>query len=299
MARRSSPRLEHPRRAAPPARRLGPARTAVGAVAALAATVPAEIMLRAVTLANRPYLPILFHRGLSRALGVRIRCHGRPARPGPVLYVVNHLSWADIPVLGARLNASFVAKSEVAGWGPVGWLASFARTVYVAREARTRASAQADELAQRLRAGNSIILFPEGTNSDGTTVLPFKSSLFAVVGSVPGLRVQPVSLAYTHINGLPVTRRQLPDIAWVGDTALAPHAMGFSGLGRVTAEILFHDPIDPADFADRKALARHCHALILAGYRQLMRGEPGATGGATAGGRRLVTLPGKPAMTAK
>lgn len=276
MARRSSQRPERMRRAPVAARRLGPARTAVGAFAALAATVPAELFLRAVTLANRPYLPILFHRGLARALGVRIRCHGRrPAKARPVLYVANHLSWVDIPVLGARLNASFVAKSEVAGWGPVGWLASFARTVYVARGARTRAAAQADELAQRLRAGGSLILFPEGTNSDGTTVLPFKTALFAVIGSVPGLMVQPLSLAYTRVNGLPVTRRQLPDIAWVGDTQLAPHALGFSGLGRVTAEIMFHDPIDPADFPDRKALARHCHALILNGYRALMRGGSG------------------------
>lgn len=275
MARRSSQRPEPKQRAPVAARRLGPARTAVGALAVLAATVPAELLLRAVTLANRPYLPILFHRGLARALGVRIRCHGRrPAKTRrPVLYVANHLSWADIPVLGARLNASFVAKSEVAGWGPVGWLASFARTVYVARDARTRAAAQADELAQRLRAGGSLILFPEGTNSDGTTVLPFKSSLFAVVGSVPGLMVQPVSLAYTRVNGLPVTRRQLPDIAWVGDTELAPHALGFSGLGRVTAEIMFHDPVNPADFPDRKALARHCHALVLEGYCALMRGS--------------------------
>ena len=89
---------------------------------------------------------------------------------------------------------------------------------------------------------------------------------------MPGLIIQPITLAYTRVNGLPVTRRQLPDLAWVGDTELAPHAITFAGLGRVTAEILFHDPIDPAEHADRKALARHCHTLIAAGYRRLMRG---------------------------
>lgn len=262
-------------RARPPIaqRRLGPLRSAVGAVATVAATVPLEILLRAVTLKNRPYIPWLFHRGLSRSLGMAIHLHGRAAAPGPVLYVANHLSWVDIPVLGAHVRASFVAKSEVRGWGPVGWLASFAHTVYVARERRQTAAAQKNELAERLRAGGSIILFPEGTNSDGQSVWPFKSSLFAVVGDVPGLRVQPITLAYTRVNGLPVTRRQLPDLAWVGDTELAPHALGFMKLGKVRADIWFHEAVDPADFADRKALARHCHTVISQRYRRLMRGE--------------------------
>ena len=256
----------------PPRRRLATARTAIGAVATAAAIVPLELLLRAVTVRNRAYLPIWFHRGLSRALGVTIRTHGRPPRRGKVLYIVNHLSWSDVPVLGARIHASFVAKSEVADWGPVGWFASFARTVYVARDRRSATAAQKNQLAERLNGGGSLILFPEGTNSDGTGLLPFKSALFAVVNDVPGLIIQPITLAYTKINGLPVMRRQLPDLAWVGDTELAPHALGFMALGRVTAEILFHDPIDPLDFPDRKALALHCHTVIAAGYRRLMRG---------------------------
>lgn len=274
MARPSNrPNASAVQRRPPARRRLGTVRTALTTAVTAAVTVPAEILLRAVTLRNRPYLPIWFHRGLSRAIGVSIRTHGRPAAPGGVLYVVNHLSWADIPVLGARIRASFVAKSEVAGWGPVGWLASFAHTVYVARDRRHSTSQQRDAIADRLRAGGSIILFPEGTNSDGTGVLPFKSSLFAVVADVPGVRIQPVTLAYTSINGLPVTRAALPDLAWVGDTQLAPHALGFVGLGRVRADIVFHPAIDPADWPDRKALARHCHTLISQSYRRLMRGH--------------------------
>lgn len=258
----------------PPVRRLATARTAIGAVATAAAIVPAEILLRAITLRNRPYLRIWFHRGLARSLGLRIHTHGQPpqGRGGKVLYIANHVSWSDVPVLGARIHASFVAKSEVAGWGPVGWLARFAHTVFVARDRRSTAAAQRNSIAERLNAGGSIILFPEGTNSDGTGVLPFKSALFSVVNDVPGLIIQPVTLAYTSVNGLPVTRRQLPDLAWVGDTELGPHALGFMGLGRVRADILFHDPIDPADYPDRKALARHCHDVIAAGYRRLMRG---------------------------
>ncbi|MEI6419266.1 MAG: lysophospholipid acyltransferase family protein [Sphingomonadales bacterium] len=173
---------------------------------------------------------------------------------------------------GARIRAVFVAKSDVAGMGPVGWLASFAHTIYVARERRQSTGAQKDSIAGRLAAGDSVILFPEGTNSDGVDVLPFKSALFSVVADVDDLLIQPVTLAYTRVNGIPVTRRQLPSLAWVGDTALGPHFKEFAALGRIRADIIFHPAVRAADFPDRKALARHCEAQVRAGYRQLMRG---------------------------
>ena len=243
-----------------------------GAVAAASVLVPAEMVLKALTGGRKSHLPRLFHRSLSRALGIRILVHGAPARRQRVLFVSNHVSWADVPVLGARIPAAFVAKSEVGDWGAVGWLATLARTVYVERSRRSSAGEQRDAIAERLIAGDSIILFPEGTNSDGTGVLPFKSSLFAVTDHVPDLLVQPVTIAYTRVNGMPVTRARLPDLAWVGDTELVPHAIGFMALGRVTAEIRFHAPVRASDFADRKALARHCHTVISDGYRAFMRG---------------------------
>lgn len=252
--------------------RFGPAKSIAGAVATASLLVPAELVLKAVTRGRGSPLPKLFHRSLSRSLGIRIRTHGVPARRTRVLFVSNHVSWADIPVLGARIPAAFVAKSEVSGWGAVGWLATLARTVYVERSRRSSAGEQRDAIADRLMAGDSIILFPEGTNSDGTGVLPFKSSLFAVTDHVPDLLIQPVTIAYTRVNGMPVTRARLPDLAWVGDTELAPHALGFMALGRVTAEIRFHPPVRPGDFVDRKALAKHCHTVISDGYRAFMRG---------------------------
>ena len=255
----------------PRLRPFGVTRAALGTLTAAALTVPAEVALRGLTFRNRAYLPFAFHRGLARALGIQIVTHGQPARRQHVLYVANHLSWADIPVLGARIRAAFVAKSEVGGWAVVGWFASFARTVYVARERRQTAGAQKNAIAERLLAGESIILFPEGTNSDGVDILPFKSALFSAVADVPGLLVQPVTIAYTRVNGMPVTRRILPDLAWIGDTALAPHALAFARLGRVRAEILFHEPLRPEDFTDRKALARHCEQVVAQGYRKLMR----------------------------
>ncbi|KPF71441.1 hypothetical protein IP88_10820 [alpha proteobacterium AAP81b] len=256
--------------------RLGPAKGLAGLAATASVVVPAEMLLRTVTRAKRPLLPTLFHRGLARSLGIRIIVHGRAARRRGVLFVANHISWADIPVLGARIRGSFVAKSEVGAMGPIAWLANLARTVYVERARRSHAGAQRDSIAARLAAGENIILFPEGTNSDGSRVLPFKSALFGVADGVADLLIQPVTIAYTRVNGLPVTRELLPDLAWIGETELMPHAMAFMALGRVRAEVMFHAAVRPEDFADRKALARHCETVIAAGYRALMRG--GLTG---------------------
>ena len=231
--------------------------------------VPAELIWRRIGRRRGTRLPRLFHKALTRSLGIRVRIHGRPLRGG-VMYVSNHISWADIPVLGGVVDAAFVAKSEVEGFALVGWLASLARTVYIDRERRLTSGDQRNAIAARLEAGQNVILFPEGTTGDGVAILPFKSALFAAVGDAT---VQPVTVAYTRLNGMPITRERLPDIAWVGDAELWPHAVAFTALGRVRAELIFHDPVGVADFADRKALSRHCHDVIAAGYERLMHGS--------------------------
>ncbi len=186
------------------------------------------------------------------------------------MYVANHISWADIPVLGGLVDAAFVAKSEVEGFALVGWLASLARTVYIDRERRLASGDQRNAIAARLAAGQNVILFPEGTTGDGVGILPFKSALFAAVGG--DAVIQPVTVAYTRLNGMPITRERLPDIAWVGDAELWPHAVAFTALGRVRAELIFHEPLNVADFADRKILSRHCREVIAGGYERLMHG---------------------------
>lgn len=255
--------------------RFGPAKTLLGTAAAASVLVPAQMVLRRV---SRPgdlaRLPLLFHKAFARALGIEVRAHGRPARRGGVLFISNHLSWADIPVLGSRIPGAFVAKSEVDEWAGINFFAGLANTLYVERENRLLAGHQRNRIAERLSQGGDVILFPEGTSNDGVSVLPFKSSLFAVAEG-PGTEeflIQPVSVAYTRLNGLPITRERLPEIAWIGDMELVPHAVEFMSLGRIRAEIAFHAPVRAADFAGRKALAQHCHTVVANGYRRLMRG---------------------------
>jgi 1-acyl-sn-glycerol-3-phosphate acyltransferase len=251
---------------------MGPVKSVAGALAATGAFLPPAWAMRMMN-GNSGRIPQRWHQAISRSLGVRSRLLGKPAS-GSVLYVINHLSWMDIPVVGAHLQASFVAKAEVGEMGVVGFLADIQDTIYVERERRSRAAAQANEIQDRLRDGGNIILFPEGTSNDGVRILPFKSTLFSVVeGEGTGdFRIQPVTLAYTHLNGLPLTRNRLIELAWIGDMELGPHAFDCMRLGRIDARILCHEPVRRVDFADRKALARHCQTVISRGYQQLMRG---------------------------
>lgn len=242
-----------------------------GAIAATGALVPAGMMANMVYPNAASRLSPLWHRAIIHALGVKSIFSGTVAT-GSVLYVCNHLSWLDIPVLGSRLHASFVAKSEVGAMPFVGFLARFQPTIYVERERRSRASEQSGTIRQRLVAGDNVILFPEGTSGDGVQVLPFKSALFAVAED-ESVRIQPVSLAYTHLNGMPITRHRRPDIAWIGDMRFGPHAVDFMRLGRTDAAIIYHPPVRRADFSDRKALARYCQEQVAQGYQQLIRGQ--------------------------
>jgi 1-acyl-sn-glycerol-3-phosphate acyltransferase len=248
-------------------------KTVAGALAATGALLPPAYAMRLVN-GNAGRLPQQWHRAVSRALGVRSRLLGEPAT-GRVLYVLNHLSWLDIPVVGAHLHAAFVAKAEVGSMGVVGFFADMQDTIYVERERRSRAAAQANEIQTRLQEGGNVILFPEGTSNDGVRILPFKSTLFSVVEGegTHDFRIQPVTLAYTHLNGLPITRNRLIELAWIGDMELGTHAFECMRLGRIEARIQCHEPVRRADFADRKALARHCQTVISRGYQSLMRGH--------------------------
>jgi 1-acyl-sn-glycerol-3-phosphate acyltransferase len=248
----------------------GPVRTVAGALAATGALVPAYWALKHLNPRVRRGVPRVYHSLLTRAFGIRTRLHGEP-ETGSVLYVANHLSWLDIPVLGSRLEGSFVAKAEVEDMAGVGFLADLQDTLYVSRERRLDAQVQANAMADRLASGDNLILFPEGTSNDGVRLKPFKSSLFASVEGLSHVRIQPVTLAYTEANGLPLTRHRLVEFAWLGDMDLAPHAFEMMRVGRVRADIVCH-PAIPAT-ANRKALARHCADVIEDGYRRLVRGD--------------------------
>lgn len=244
-----------------------PLRAAWRTAACLAVTLPLmPVQAAAVTfgLQLARTLPRRYHRLCCRLFGIKIETRGAVSPKRPTLFVANHQSYFDISVLGAALEVSFVAKREVRGWPLFGWLARLQRTVFVERKSAAVA-AERDELSRRLEEGSNLLLFAEGTSGDGTHLLPFKSALFSVAErEVHGrpLQVQPVSLSYTRLDGMPIGRQWRPFFAWYGDMDLMPHFWTALGLGRITVEIEFHPPVTIADFASRKALAAHCHRVV-------------------------------------
>lgn len=213
-------------------------------------------------------LPLFYHRGVRRIIGLDVACRGAPSPARPTLFVCNHVSYLDVVVLGSLIPGSFVAKHEVAGWPLFGLLARLQRSLFVARRGAAVVR-EHGEIGARLAAGDNMILFPEGTSSDGTRVLPFKSALLAAAERAAGpLAVQPVSIAYPRLDGQPLPRRLLPAVAWYGDMTLAGHLWRLLGLGRVGAEVTFHPAVDATRFVSRKALAAHCQAAVAAGVAE-------------------------------
>ena len=209
-------------------------------------------------------LPMHYHRLLCRLLGVKVEVFGRVPQHGPLLIVSNHVSWLDIVVLSAIAPVSFVAKKEVAGWPLFGCLARLQRTVFVDRDRRHATGTSRGEMRERLAAGDIIVLFAEGTSGDGRTVLPFKTSFFGAA-EMPGVLVQPVTLAYRGHRNLPMTRRLLPSYAWYGDMELAPHLIGAVSAGPIEVAAVCHPPLSLTGEVNRKALARHAEDQVRRG----------------------------------
>ena len=200
-------------------------------------------------------------------IGLNVRVIGARAANGQgrrVIYAANHCSWLDIPVLGGRLDACFVSKDEVARWPGISVGARLGRTVFVSRH-RGATGRERDDMRGRLAAGDDLLLFPEGTSSDGTRVLPFRSAFFSIAeGDAPPL-IQPISVVYDRLGGLPTRRSTRAVFAWYGDMNLASHFWRLAQWRGMRATVLMHPPLDPADFANRKLLAQAAWDAVAGG----------------------------------
>jgi 1-acyl-sn-glycerol-3-phosphate acyltransferase len=248
---------------------------------------PVQLALKRLSPGRARTFPHWYHRQVLKLLGVRLHVEGGLVQPAGVLLVANHVSWLDIPVLSAVAPVSFVAKKEVASWPFIAWLARLQRTVFVDRERRTDAALAAGELIGRLKGGDTIVLFAEGTSGPGNRVLPFRTALFGAVkggGEEPdGVAVQTLTIAYTRIHGLPVGRDERPMIGWYGDMEMAGHAWELLKLGPIDATVRIGPRLALSDFPDRKALARWCEDCVRADLAALLHGRAGHEEGAGAG----------------
>jgi 1-acyl-sn-glycerol-3-phosphate acyltransferase len=205
-------------------------------------------------------IPLLYWSGVARILGVNLDVTGvvEPNTTRPILFIANHSSWLDIVCLGAVLPGCFVAKGEIARWPGVNLIAKAGRTIFVSRRHRS-ANRERTEMQTRLEAGDNLILFPEGTTSDGARVMPFHATFLALAADASNPIVQPVTIVYDQMDSLPICRRNRPRVAWYGDMDIASH---YAQLGRHTwrARIILHTPV-PAT-TNRKTLAADLQELI-------------------------------------
>ncbi len=198
--------------------------------------------------------PMWFLGTVGWIIGARRRTIGTPLRRD-VVFVANHLSWMDIPILAGRNGSAFVAKAEARDIPLVGWLCTLNRTIFVRREDRMGIADQINALRDALAETWAITIFPEGTTGDGKALLPFKAALLAVLDPPsPGILVQPVRIDY----GAATT-----ELAWVGDEPGQAHAARvLRRRGSFVTTLHFCEPFDPRDYPGRKAIAAEARARI-------------------------------------
>lgn len=249
--------------------------------AATIALIPAQWLLLKTGSRAAEWLPHYYHRFLCWLLDVRVSVSGEISRGRPVLLIANHISWLDIIVISSVAPVHFVAKREVADWPFFGLMAKLQRTVFVDRERRTTVKDTAHEIARRLDAGERIVLFAEGTSSDGNQILPFKSALIAAAALAAeeegnGADVQTLALAYTRLHGLPMGRVARTHVAWYGDMDMVPHVWGLLRQGPLDAQVQIGEPLRLDNVRDRKKLAAISEAQVRRNFAELLTARAAA-----------------------
>ncbi|TWD55607.1 lyso-ornithine lipid acyltransferase [Agrobacterium vitis] len=216
----------------------------------------------------RRVLPRYWHRFACLVLGLKVRVHGAPLRKRPLMLASNHTSWSDILALSSIDDMVFIAKTEVADWPIFGTLAKLQKSVFVRREEKRATGHQANDIAERMADGEIVVLFPEGTTSDGNRLLPIKSSLFGAAAMALPLApegvvyIQPVAITYTGYHGMPMGRYHRPIVSWPGDVTLVPHLMGIMRAMALEVDICFGEPIEYRADSNRKQVSAKVEAEI-------------------------------------
>ena len=219
------------------------------------ALLPLQIIAVAISARGALWIPVLYHWLVCRILFVRVCEIGKCASTRPLLIVSNHVSWLDISIITSTGPVSFVAKREVASWPIFGLLAKLQRSIFVDRERRLKSANTNNEIAGRMLSGDVIVLFAEGTSSDGKNILPFRSALIgsatqalSLTGQTSKIFMQPLSVAYIGAG-----REIAP---WHGDMDLLPHLAKVLRTRRIEAVLSWGVPVVYNALTDRKEMAR-------------------------------------------
>ncbi|PCK00226.1 MAG: 1-acyl-sn-glycerol-3-phosphate acyltransferase [Zetaproteobacteria bacterium] len=217
-------------------------------------------------------LPYLWQKAICTIFSIKVKVIGTPNKSHQTIYISNHISYLDIPVLGSVIPASFVAKKDVASWPVFGFLSKLQQTAFISRN-RADADKGRQALNAMLEQNKSLIIFAEGTSTDGREVLPFKSSLFSIAlqDNLPDILVQPITIKMKTINQKEISTQFDRDLySWHlnMDTPLGTHLWRFAKNQGAEISLTFHTPIKAQDYSDRKTLAKACHNTVSNGLKE-------------------------------
>jgi 1-acyl-sn-glycerol-3-phosphate acyltransferase len=201
---------------------------------------------------------LLFHKGACRIFALRCHVRGQVSAHRPTLFLSNHISYLDIIALGSCTPAYFIAKSEVANWPLFGLLAKLQNTLFFERKGN-QIRAQLDLMSTQFDKKNNLILFAEGTSTEGAHVEPFKSSLLQSVESAEeDVLIQPITISYTHYKNKIMDRNTRDHFAWYDVMPFGAHFFSAAGMSRADASVIYHQPVKLNDFESRKDCAQYC-----------------------------------------
>ena len=208
-------------------------------------------------------IPYFYHKICLRIFGIKIKTFGKVSINFPILLISNHASYLDIIILGSLFKTSFIAKKEIAKWPLLGILAKLQNTIFIDRRVSSLKN-QENQIIKHLNEKKNLVIFPEGTSSDGNRVLPFKSSLFNIFEKNLNSKilVQTITIVYKKINGIPMNRIERKNITWHSNMDLIPNIFNVLKKLSIEVEIIFNDEFLPSKEYDRKKLALHCWEKI-------------------------------------
>ena len=208
-------------------------------------------------------IPYFYHKVCLRIFGIKIKTFGKVSINSPILLISNHASYLDIIILGSLFKTSFIAKKEISKWPLLGILAKLQNTIFIDRRVSSLKN-QENQIIKHLNEKKNLVIFPEGTSSDGNRVLPFKSSLFNIFEKNLNSKilVQTITIVYKKINGIPMNRIERKNITWHSNMDLIPNIFNVLKKLSIEVEIIFNDEFLPSKEYDRKKLALHCWEKI-------------------------------------
>ena len=208
-------------------------------------------------------IPYFYHKVCLRIFGIKIKTFGKVSINFPILLISNHASYLDIIILGSLFKTSFIAKKEISKWPLLGILAKLQNTIFIDRRVSSLKN-QENQIIKHLNEKKNLVIFPEGTSSDGNRVLPFKSSLFNIFEKNLNSKilVQTITIVYKKINGIPMNRIERKNITWHSNMDLIPNIFNVLKKLSIEVEVIFNDEFLPSKEYDRKKLALHCWEKI-------------------------------------